>query len=110
MSALIAMWLSWLTATAPPPGAPPAAARAELVVVEGLGPVSLDGFDCTSTPRSREVARVCHAPSEGVVLAEVGGRMRAWCGVDAALVRDWLAAPSMGRFLAERVAPGHRCD
>lgn len=107
MSALIAMWMTWLAATAPPAPAGPAA---EWVIVEAVGPVSLAGFDCVATPRSREVARLCHDPDRAVALAEVRGRMRAWCGVDATLVRDWLAAPSMGRFLTERVAPAHRCD
>ena len=107
MSALIAMWMTWMAATAPTAPASPAAER---VVVEALGPMSLEGFDCVATPRSREVTRVCHDAERAVALAEVRGRMRAWCGVDAALVRDWLSAPSMGRFLAEHVAPAHRCD
>lgn len=108
MGTLIGLWLGWLAATSPLPSTAPA--RAELVMVDGLGPISLEPFDCVATPRSSEVARICHDAARGLALAEVNGRMRAWCEVDAALVRDWLAAPSMGRFLAERVAPAHRCD
>lgn len=109
MSALIALWMTWIAATAPAT-VPDPRASAELVVVEGVGPLSLEGFDCVATPRSREVARVCHAPARALAIAEIHGRLQAWCGVDAELVREWLAAPSMGRFVAERVAPAHRCD
>ena len=111
MSALIAMWMMWLAVLVPPAAPPPAEAlRGELAMVEGLGPTRLEGFDCTAIARSTTVGRLCHDPERQLVLAEIGGRFRPFCGVDRDLLEAWLAAPSMGRFLAERLATGHRCD
>ncbi|HYF60745.1 MAG TPA: hypothetical protein VEA81_17490 [Burkholderiaceae bacterium] len=90
----------------------PAAAdvpAAEVVVVEDRGPTSLAGFDCTSIARSAVVTRVCHHAGDAIALAEVRGRWLAWCDVPRALVDAWLAAPSMGRFHAERLAGAPRC-
>ncbi|MCA3178793.1 MAG: KTSC domain-containing protein [Burkholderiaceae bacterium] len=86
------------------------AAAAELVLVDGLGPTSLRGFDCTAIARSALVSSVCHDPSRDFAIAVVGGRARAYCDVPKPLVDAWLAAPSMGRFHAERIEPAHRCD
>jgi hypothetical protein len=36
--------------------------------------------------------------------------MRAICWPTGNPLEPWLAAPSMERFLAERLATGHRCD
>lgn len=111
MSALIAMWMMWLAVLVPPAAPPQAdALRGELVMVEGLGPTRLEGFDCTAIARSTTVGRLCHDPERQLALAEIGGRFRPFCGVDRDLLQAWLAAPSMGRFLAERLATGHRCD
>ena len=111
MSALIAMWMMWLAVLVPlSEPLPTAAPRGELVLVEGLGPTRLEGFDCTAIARSATVGRLCHDPERRLVLAEVGGRFRPFCDVDRSLLDAWLAAPSMGRFLSERLATGHGCD
>jgi hypothetical protein len=111
MSALIAMWMMWIAVPVPSAGPQAAAApRSELVMVEGLGPTRLEGFDCTAIARSATVGRLCHDPERRLALAEIGGRWRPFCDVDRDLVDAWLGAPSMGRFLAERLATDHRCD
>lgn len=88
----------------------PVGEAAEVALVEGLGPTSLAGFDCVAIARSALVSSVCHDASRGLAIAVVGGRARAYCDVPRALVDAWLAAPSMGRFHAERIESGHRCD
>jgi hypothetical protein len=88
----------------------PAGEAAEMVLVEGLGPTSLRGFDCTAIGRSALVSSVCHDPTRDLAIAVVGGRTRAYCDVPRELIDAWLAAPSMGRFHAALVDPAHRCD
>ena len=88
----------------------PAGGTAEVLLVEGLGPTSLQGFDCVAIARSTVVSSVCHDPLRERAIAVVGGRARAYCGVTRERVDDWLAAPSMGRYHAERIEPSHRCD
>ena len=104
MAALIAIILTTLAMTLAGP------APAEVVAVEGLGARSLAGFDCVAISRSATIGRVCHDAARARVLAEVGGRWQAYCDVPRDLVDAWLAAPSMGRFHAQRIATGHRCE
>ena len=88
----------------------PAGDAAEVLLVEGLGPTSLRGFDCVAVARSAVVSSVCHDAMGERAIAVVGGRARIYCGMSRERVDAWLAAPSMGRFHAEHVAPSHRCD
>lgn len=88
----------------------PAGDAAEVLLVEGLGPTSMKGFDCVAVARSTVVSSVCHDAIGERAIAVVGGRARLYCGVSRERVDAWLAAPSMGRFHAEHVAPSHRCD
>jgi hypothetical protein len=90
--------------------APPVGEVAEIVLVDGLGPISLRGFECTAIGRSALVSSVCHDATRDLAIAVVGGRTRAYCDVSRDLVDAWLAAPSMGRFHTELIAPAHRCD
>jgi hypothetical protein len=88
----------------------PAGDAAEVLLVEGMGPTSLRGFDCIAIARSTVVSRVCHDAAGERAIAVVAGRARAYCGMSRDRVDAWLAAPSMGRHHAEHVAPSHRCD
>jgi hypothetical protein len=107
MSALFAMWMMWLAALAPPP--PATGDAGEVVMVEGRGPVALGAIDCVTIARSATLTRLCHDPDRSLAYAEVVGRFRPFCDVDRPLLDAWLAAPSMGRFLADRIEPAHRC-
>jgi hypothetical protein len=88
----------------------PAGEAAEVLRVEGLGPTSLRGFDCVAIARSALVSNVCHDAAGERAIAVIAGRARIYCGVSRERFDDWLAAPSMGRFHAERIEPSHRCD
>ncbi len=105
MTPLIASILLTLAHAWLPPGD-----AAEVLLVEGLGPTSLLGFDCVAIARSTVVSSVCHDAATERAIAVVGGRARVYCGVSREHVDAWLAAPSMGRHHAERIAPSHRCD
>lgn len=88
----------------------PAGDAAEVLQVEGLGPTSLRGFECVAIARSALVSNVCHDPVGERAIAVIAGRARVYCGVSRERIDDWLAAPSMGRYHAERIEPSHRCD
>jgi hypothetical protein len=105
MSALLASLLMMFATAGTPRDAP-----AEVVGTDALGPVSLETFECVSVARSAVVGRVCHDAARRIAVAEVGGRMRAYCGMSRETRDAWLAAPSMGRFHAERVEGSHRCE
>jgi len=97
---LTALWIHtwWLPAGWLPAG--PASADAEVVVVDGRRPIGLQGFDCQAIGRSAVVNRLCHDARAGIVVAQIHGTYRRYCGMTPERVREWLGADSMGRFHA----------
>jgi hypothetical protein len=107
MSALLVGLLALLHGTSPAGGGHVAAA--EVVIVEGIGPVALAGLECIAIGRSSAVTRICRDASGERAVAEIGGRHHAYCGLPEGLVDAWLAASSMGRFHVEHIARRHGC-
>jgi hypothetical protein len=60
-------------------------------------------------PATAVVNRVCHDARAGVVVAQVHGTYRRYCGVPPERVREWLGADSMGRFHATFVGGRFPC-
>jgi threonine dehydrogenase-like Zn-dependent dehydrogenase len=82
---------------------------AEVVHVEGRGPIALAAFECVSIGRSATVTRVCRDADGRRAIAEIDGRHRAYCDLPAGLIDAWLGARSMGRFHAAHLAGRHDC-
>lgn len=76
----------------------PIYAQAETVDVKYRGPVDLASFDCKLIERSSLVTRVCYLGKESYLVVRLKKTYYHYCDVDAATVRNFLAAASMGRF------------
>jgi hypothetical protein len=73
-------------------------ARAETVLVKYRGAVDLKSFNCQWIERSSFIRRLCYDDGHKYVLVSLNGTYYHYCGVPAAVVDDWLASSSMGRF------------
>jgi hypothetical protein len=74
------------------------AAQADTVDVKHRGPVDLASLECTAINRSSLVTRVCYLARKSYLVIGLKKNYYHYCDVDAKTVRDFLAAPSMGRF------------
>jgi len=76
-----------------------AQARPETVCVKyGPCPLDLSGFECTDTPRSSFIRRVCYDTSKRFMAIKLKSTWYPYCGVDAGVVHGLLTADSAGRF------------
>jgi len=76
----------------------------EKVDVGERGAIDLAPFACTDTPRSSLVQRVCYDEARRYLLVNVRGSYRDYCGLPAATLNAFIAAPSMGQFYTQNVA------
>lgn len=74
-------------------------AIAESVCVKyGPCPLELSAFDCTDTPRSSFIRRVCYHADKRFMAIKLKETWYPYCEVDAATVQGLLGAESAGRF------------
>lgn len=76
----------------------PTASFAETVSVKYRGPVNLDPFVCTETPRSSFVRRVCYDGANAYMLIQLKTTWYHYCAIDDGTVKSLLAAESVGTF------------
>lgn len=70
----------------------------EVANVKYRGPVPLDTFDCTSTPDSSFINRICYDEKESYMLVLIRQNYYHYCEVDAETVAAFVGAPSAGKF------------
>lgn len=69
----------------------------------GTGPMRITGFECRMVTKSSFIERVCHNHDNDVMLVKIRNTYYRYCDVDNMFVREFFAAPSMGRFFNQRV-------
>jgi hypothetical protein len=85
----------------------------ETVEVRDRGEIDLSAFDCTDTPRSTVVQRVCYDQMQRHLLVNIGGGYSEYCRLSAATYEAFVTAPSMGQFYRQRIAKSaaqYACD
>jgi hypothetical protein len=85
------------------------AATAETVLVKYRGPVDLGRFACESIHRSSLVQGVCYRSDASYLIVNLNGSYYHYCRVDSSIVRQFLAAPSMGRFFNQNIKGNFDC-
>jgi hypothetical protein len=70
----------------------------ETVDVKYRGIVDLKPFECTDTPRSSFIQRVCYDKAQSYMLISLRGTYYHYCELPAATFDDFMAASSMGQF------------
>lgn len=83
-------------------------APAEEVSVKYLGRINLAGFDCRHHDSSL-VWRTCYHQGRRLAVVDLKGTYYGYCGLPAATMREWRAAPSMGRFFNQRIRGRFDC-
>jgi hypothetical protein len=78
-------------------------ASAETVNVIYRGPVSLEPFACTDTPRSSFIRRICYDKGQSYMLINLRGTYYHYCELPTATFGAFLTAPSMGQFYDQRI-------
>lgn len=74
-------------------------AKAETVCVKyGPCPLDLAGFECTDTPRSSFIRRVCYDAPNRFMAIKLNETWYPYCEIDAGTVQGLLTAESAGRF------------
>ncbi|MCP4618586.1 MAG: KTSC domain-containing protein [Bradyrhizobium sp.] len=76
----------------------------EAVDVRGRGEIDLAPFNCTDTPRSTVVQRVCYDEARRHLLVNVSGAYSEYCRLPAATFAALIVAPSMGQYLRQNIA------
>ena len=76
----------------------------ETVQVRGRGPIELESYACTDTPRSTIVQRVCYDEARSHLLVSSGGTYSEYCGLSASTFEAFVIASSMGHFFRQRIA------
>src|SRR4051794_30821833 len=82
----------------------------EMVEVKDYGPVDLRTFECSDTPRSSIIQRVCYDKGKSYMIVNVKGAYVRYCELPPATFNELMAAPSMGQFYNANVdgAGSHR--
>lgn len=86
----------------------PSSARAEAVSVVGAGSVSLKSLKCDFVTSSF-VERLCFDQRRSYMLAQLNGTWYHYCGVSLQTYRELINAPSIGRYLNERIRGQYDC-
>lgn len=105
MSILKAIILPLLAATFMAASFPSAA---EVVNVKYRGPVDLASFQC-ATPSSSLVHRICYQASTSYVVVLLQNTYYHYCLVPESVIRNWLSAPSVGRFFRGSIKGSYDC-
>jgi len=85
-----------------------AVANAETVFVKYRGQVVLDQFRCSS-PSSSFVHRICYRAERKYLVVLLDSTYYHYCNIPKAVVEQWLAAPSQGRFYGEYIKGNFDC-
>lgn len=85
-----------------------AVAAAETVSVKYIGRVDLAGFDCRAHGSSL-VWRTCYHSGRQFAVVDLKGTYYGYCGMSQAVLREWRAARSMGRFFNQRIKGRFDC-
>ena len=87
--------------------ASPALAKApvtEAVCVKyGPCPLDLSAFNCTVTPRSSFIRRVCYDAPKSFMVIKLKETWYPYCAIDAGTVAELLVAGSKGTFYNQRI-------
>lgn len=75
-----------------------AAAEAETVDVQLIGPVNLETFACTDVSRSKFFKRTCYDKAKQLMVIQMRDTYRLHCELPTNTYRDFLEAPSMTSF------------
>jgi hypothetical protein len=70
----------------------------EVVDVRDRGAIDLATFECRDTPRSTVIQRACYDRARAVLIVNVRGAYRQYCGLPLATFDRLMTAPSMGQF------------
>jgi hypothetical protein len=70
----------------------------ETVDVRDRGDVDLATFECRDTPRSTVIQRACYDHAQAMLIVNVKGAYRQYCGLPVAAFDRLMTAPSMGQF------------
>lgn len=87
-----------------------AATSASTVTVKYIGDVSLDGFDCTPTPKSSFIRSICADRKSGRVLTKLGSTWYQYCLVPNKVVDLWLRQDSLGRYYNQNIKSQFSCQ
>lgn len=85
------------------------AARAETVMVEYHGAVSLAGFDCPALRPSSFVNRICYDADSRYLIVQLGDRHYHYCGIPTGAVSAWVQASSLGRHYNANIRGRYAC-
>jgi hypothetical protein len=81
---------------------------AETVYVKYRGPVNLDKFQCAQ-PGSSLVHRICYRSDHQYLIVLLGQTYYHYCNMPSTAVRQWLGAPSQGKFYRTYVKGRYDC-
>lgn len=84
------------------------AASAETVFVKYKGKVNLDSFSCRNTDSSL-VHRICYDASQQYAVVNLKGTYYHYCAMPSGVVRNWLAASSIGKFYNANIKGNYDC-
>jgi hypothetical protein len=84
-------------------------AGAETVCVKYGSCLDLAPFNCTNTPQSSFVRRVCYDPNNSYMLIQLNTVWYHYCGIDSATVSQLLSAPSVGHYYNQAIKGRFDC-
>lgn len=79
-------------------------ALAETICVKyGPCPLDLSSFECTQTPQSSFVRRVCHDAAKSFMAINLRDTWYPYCAIKEDVVSDLLSAGSVGRYYNQNI-------
>ena len=84
-------------------------AGAETVCVKYGSCLDLAPFECTDTPQSSLVRRVCYDASNSYMLIQLHAVWYHYCGIDSGTVSALLSAPSVGTYYNQAIRGRFDC-
>ena len=87
----------------------PAGVIAETVYVKYRGPLDLSNLQCEWVTRSSLVQRLCYDKGNQYVVVSLQGTYYHYCAVPPAVVSQWLAADSMGKYFNAAIKGRYDC-
>lgn len=82
--------------------------QAETVYVKYRGPVDLKNFQCMR-PASSFVHRICYKSAHQYLVVLLDSTYYHYCRMPSSVVRQWLGAPSQGKFYRAYVKGRYSC-
>ena len=86
-----------------------APAIAETIFVKYRGTVDLAPFRCEWIENSSLVRRLCYDRKNEYLIVSLNGTYYHYCGLPAAVLKDWVSAPSLGRFYNATIKHNFDC-